>query len=228
MECEFNGYSFCLVQPLSPKQLESLVGLLEQSDTAPVGVLGGRGSLSTGQLPGLGSVVVKHYLRGGILRRFVERHYLRLGKTRPQREFELLEKARALGVNAPRPLGYACRGRVFYQAWIFMREVAEHKRLTELALEEPDAVPPIVKNLACQVIKLVQNRILHVDLHPGNVLVDKQGGVFVVDFDKARYFRGSLLRLRDKYIWRWRRAVIKHGLPDELSEIFCLELKTQR
>ena len=70
-----------------------------------------------------------------------------------------------------------------------------------------------------QISLLIQNNILHVDLHPGNVVVDDQGRVFLVDFDKGRIYSGSKTDLRDRYIARWRRAIIKHRLPMMLNDI---------
>lgn len=52
----------------------------------------------------------------------------------------------------------------------------------------------------------------------GNVLVYPEQSVYLIDFDKARHFKGSASDLRKAYICRWRRAVIKHGLPEVLSE----------
>jgi aminoglycoside phosphotransferase (APT) family kinase protein len=106
---------------------------------------------------------------------------------------------------------------------------------------------------------LILNGIKHVDLHPGNVLVDGTGQVFLLDFDKAFFILNDenspfllslkeqahapdsqnmlssreimrevlfLRRLRDFYLRRWRRAVIKHGLPDYVSETMCLRLRS--
>jgi hypothetical protein len=49
--------------------------------------------------------------------------------------------------------------------------------------------------------------------------------VHVVDFDNARPFDGSERDLRDQYLRRWRRAVIKHNLPETLSELMAMELR---
>jgi predicted unusual protein kinase regulating ubiquinone biosynthesis (AarF/ABC1/UbiB family) len=80
------------------------------------------------------------------------------------------------------------------------------------------------KDLIDQVSTLIQNNIFHVDLHPGNVLVGRGGRVFLLDFDKARIARGNKNKLRDHYLSRWQRAVIKHGLPDMLSEMLAAGL----
>ncbi len=66
---------------------------------------------------------------------------------------------------------------------------------------------------------LINNNIHHVDLHPGNVLVDIDNNVFIIDFDKAHYFSKSKKKLKKKYFYRWKRAIIKHGLPHMLNEI---------
>jgi 3-deoxy-D-manno-octulosonic acid kinase len=64
-----------------------------------------------------------------------------------------------------------------------------------------------------------------VDLHPGNVLVDSNSRVYLIDFDKARYSYLNKDKLRVKYISRWRRAVIKHRLPESLWEMMSSELR---
>ena len=59
-------------------------------------MLGGRTSLTPAKLNGIGSVVIKHYRRGGLLRYFIKQRYLKLGKTRAQIEFKLLQVVRNL------------------------------------------------------------------------------------------------------------------------------------
>jgi len=66
--------------------------------------------------------------------------------------------------------------------------------------------------VSSQVSALIEHGILHVDLHPGNVLVNPEGRLFLIDFDKARLYKNSR-GLKDKYLRRWRRAVDKHDLP---------------
>ena len=70
-----------------------------------------------------------------------------------------------------------------------------------------------------QISKLIEHRILHIDLHPGNVIVDDKGRALIIDFDKGRFFNGSRDKLRNLYLQRWQRAVSKHGLPAMLNEM---------
>ena len=227
IEVEEQGYKLRLKWQLTPQQLDDLVSLIRQPGQRPSVVLGGRGGVRSSELKDFGRVVVKEYRRGGFLAHFVRNRYVHWGRIRSWREFELLDQARSRGIRVVEPLGWASRGEWLYRAWLFTREVEHHRTLADLASRGDIRVSEYTERFAIEVMKLVQNRILHVDLHPGNVLVDPAGQVWLVDFDKAREFSGDPKDLCDQYIIRWRRAVIKHALPDELSEIVCMHLRKQ-
>lgn len=173
---------------------------------------------------GIGRVVVKHYLRGGLLRYFLRRTYLRSGDYRSKHEFLMLSTVREFGISAPRPIAYGVEGGIFYRTWLVLSELEGVTALADLdgAGERFEAA---MEQLVIQVERLIENRVFHIDLHPGNVVIDNSGQLFILDFDKARMFNGSLNDLRDRYLRRWRRSVIKHGLPESFSEIFCSRLR---
>ena len=106
------GSSLNLAEP----QLRTLAGSFQAPGPAGGAALDGRTCASRLQLDGIGSVVIKHYRRGGLLRHLVKRRYLKFGKTRAQREFELLNTVATLGVSVPQPVAYAHKGCLFYQA----------------------------------------------------------------------------------------------------------------
>jgi 3-deoxy-D-manno-octulosonic acid kinase len=176
----------------------------------------------------------------------------------------MLLRVRGLGVSAPEPIIFAYKGSFLYKAWLVTREVERSQSLFHLAQEGSlkgglDAVA-ITEKVAELVIRLIMSGVKHVDLHPGNVLVDEHGDVFLIDFDKAQILstlaNSSFLRsvqashsmcdpggalpvpapamreisqlraLRDFYLRRWRRAVIKHHLPESIAEVMCLKLKS--
>lgn len=222
---DIGGYRFALTQALSPTQGAALLKLIEQPCQSQRSTLNGRRSASYGELPGFGRVVVKHYNRGGIFGRLVRNLYIRWGKTRSQTEFEVLNRAHEVGVVVPEPVAYAHRGLFFYRAWLVMREVEQHESLAQMSLRDEDRARHFTELLADQIALLVEAKIYHVDLHPGNVLVDREGKMYLIDFDKAREFTGSKNDLRDEYLVRWRRAVIKHNLPDYLCEILSASLR---
>jgi 3-deoxy-D-manno-octulosonic acid kinase len=148
----------------------------------------------------------------------VKRRYLKWGKTRCQIEYELLHKVRNLGVSAPEPIVYAFRGGLFYKGWLVTREIKEKQTLAELSCADEQRAHIVMKDVINQVFTLINNNIFHVDLHPGNVLVDSGGRVFLLDFDRARLSQWDKNKLRDHYLIRWRRAVMKHRLPKMLCE----------
>jgi 3-deoxy-D-manno-octulosonic acid kinase len=152
--------------------------------------------------------------------------FLGVGRSRSQIEFEMLETVRSYGVNAPMPLGVIKRGAVFYSNWLVMQEVSNARTLVEVQTGDGEETHRAMTGLAGQLALLIRHRVLHVDLHPGNVLVSPDGAVHIVDFDKAYFFRGGAQALRDLYLRRWRRAVIKHGLSPVLSEMMSLALRS--
>jgi 3-deoxy-D-manno-octulosonic acid kinase len=61
-----------------------------------------------------------------------------------------------------------------------------------------------------------------VDLHPGNILLDGNNTIFIIDFDKAYRYSKSKTQLARAYQNRWTRAVHKYKLPERL---LALELE---
>jgi 3-deoxy-D-manno-octulosonic acid kinase len=170
-------------------------------------------------------VVVKHYKRGGLWGRLVRRRYLKLGKSRSQLEFELLHKARDLGISVPEPLLYANRGRLIYRAWLVTRQIKQPLSLARLSLNDEKRTRQVMASVIDQISRLIDHGIWHVDLHPGNVVIDQNDRVFLLDFDKGSLHQGNKIKLRNRYIHRWQRAVSKHKLPKMLCEMLQAELQ---
>ena len=220
----YNAYHIGAAGPLSESQLAQLTGQFGMIGAPEKGVLSGRNAVNRIDLPGVGNVVVKQFARGGMLRHINRWTYVKSGKTRAQAEFELLAKLRELGVNAPEPVAYAFRGRLFYHAWLITREIEAVQSLAEVALAEPNRIYQLLPAVVTQIRRLIQNRIHHVDMHPGNVLVGPTDEIYLIDFDKAGISRLSSQKLALKYGRRWHRAVVKHQLPDALSTTFQEQL----
>jgi len=214
-----DSYHFGFSLNLTDSQLRSLTGFFHHSDSIGVSLLGGRTSVTPAKLDGIGSVVIKHYRRGGLMRYFIKHRYLKFGKTRAQREFELLVIVGSLGINVPQPIAYAHRSRLFYRAWLVTREIHQPLSLARLSLQDEKKTRTTMQAVIEQISSLIQNDILHVDLHPGNVVVDAVGKVYLLDFDKGSVYHGNRQKLKNRYLTRWQRAVSKHGLPEILTEM---------
>lgn len=190
------------------------------------GVLGGRIGVSTLEVDDLGMIVIKPYRRGGLFGLCNKEWYLRTGgPTRAAEEFRLLSEVRALGVNAPEPLGWVSQGGVVYRAWLMMRELQGTRTIAEISRSDEERLADLIPSVVDQIARLIEHRVFHIDLHPGNAVVDQAGVVHLIDFDKAVRFRGSAEELRDRYLTRWRRAVIKHQLPEVLCELMAVGLR---
>ncbi len=195
-------------------------------ENAPKGTLAGRGYAGVKELPSIGRVFVKQYAHGGLLRKITGGKFLCGGLSRSRAEFDMLEQVREFGVNAPRPLICVTKGSFFYETWLMMEEIENSRNLVEVSKQDIDLLHDSMRKVAEQVLLLIQHKVFHVDLHPGNVLISDNGDVHIVDFDKARLFSGSAQKLRELYLRRWRRAVIKHELTPVLTELMSLSLRS--
>ena len=224
------GPYLCALNPSYPQESDQLARIITACENTPEApeispTVVGRRAITTLDLGGVGKVVVKHYQRGGLFKLVMKRSYLRISRSRAQDEFEYLARVRALGVSAPEPVGFVTRGGIFYRNWLLTREIPEAISLADWAARNGENLRVLSDKVIEQVGILIEARILHVDLHPGNVILDREQQLWLLDFDKAAQFKGKLNILRDMYLVRWRRAVLKHGLPEKLSEYVALGLR---
>ena len=218
----YNKYQFGAVSALTEQQMHQMIDCFETPGVSSQDVLEGRASVSTIDLKNIGRVVVRNYRRGGLLRHFNKKTYLKLCDYRCRSEFELLQHLEKIGICVPHPVAFAYQcilSTFFYRAWLITKEISNACTLAHLSVTVPDRIRPVMNNLTRQISVLLENHIHHVDLHPGNVLVDAADRVFIIDFDKARTNQKNHLRLRKKYRERWQRAVLKYNLPSILNEI---------
>ena len=133
---KIGAYIFGSSALLNDRQLEQLAQHFKQQPQPAESTLEGRSAYTIVQIDGIGSVAIKSYTRGGWIRYLIKRRYLKLGKTRAQIEFELLQVVRNLGINAPEPVAYAHSGHMFYQAWLVSRAIKDPQSLALLSLKD--------------------------------------------------------------------------------------------
>ncbi|NYT69537.1 3-deoxy-D-manno-octulosonic acid kinase [Pusillimonas noertemannii] len=159
--------------------------------------VGGRQSawFVSGEVP---AAVLRHYRRGGLAARVSRDRYLWTGEssTRSFAEFRILQLLHGQGLRVPAPLaGAYWRAGPFYRAAILIERIPQVRTLAE-ALEAPQAV-------AQAIFAMHEAEVWHADLNAYNILLDKAGLAWLIDFDRARHGpvglqarRSNLLRLR--------------------------------
>jgi 3-deoxy-D-manno-octulosonic acid kinase len=216
---QYNDYCFGTASNLTNLHFKKLIHLFQQPSKPESSILGGRTSIIETCLEPIGDVVIKQYKRGGLVRFFIKETYLKLGNVRCKIEYEQLNHARQLGINAPKPIAYAYKGGSFYKGWLVTEKIHNQQTLVKLAMADLPKAEKASMKLLDQISKMIDNRIFHKDLHPGNVLVTDTDKIYIIDFDKACIFNGSKQQLTSRYIKRWKRSISKYQLPDILSEI---------
>jgi serine/threonine-protein kinase RIO1 len=217
-----HGYHLGACQTLSPPQLHQLQLVFGKPPSSPGDVLAGRQSVTITHLEDIGSVAVKHYARGGLIRHVNHSTYANWPQSRGEKEFRWLDVVRQIGLTAPRPIAFASTGRFIGQCWLVTTAIPRHWSLIQISQQHDDRRQAIYGKLTIQIQTLIRHGIWHRDLHPGNVLVDENGTPHIIDYDKARYLKNRRL-LTAKYIKRWARAMAKYHLPPELQQVMTLE-----
>lgn len=216
----FQGYRFGMEQKLSDNHLIQLIGMLQEDGNRPASVLEGRTAVRFEGLADIGQVAVKSFCRGGFVSRLVKKSYLNVGKSRGQKEFETLLMMRSTGFQVPEPVAWVDHGSLFCRTWLISRKVDAAVSLAALADQDKQSSLAALDTVNDMIEKMIAHHILHVDLHPGNILVTDTGNIFIVDFDKAKIYKRPRSDLYRRYDERWQRAIKKHHLPSWMGEKF--------
>ena len=211
------GFRLGFIGDGSPEHLDKLVEFLRQPTVAESDPLNGRVLAKVVELPDWGSVVIKAYVRGGWMRYISHRRHLRSRESRAKKEFQLLQTLHDEGFPVPQPLAWAERGTLFVHKWLILTEVPEAQTLAQIARNDPDRARDVLPRVRELIRELIERRVHHVDLHPGNVLIDAESEVHLIDFDKGAVVTYTADDLRERYHRRWNRAIAKHDLPEVLQ-----------
>ena len=203
--------------PLGDESRDQFIDHLRKPASASTDPLRGRAQVDFLHLPEWGNLVVKHYMRGGLMRHFSQRHHFRGRASRGELEFRTLQSLHAAGLPVPQPLGWAESGRLLVQTWLFLTEIPRANTLAQIAQDDTAQAVSLLPEVGRLIDLLVDQEIHHVDLHPGNILVDEQQKLYLIDFDKAAHVANEGSELRDRHYRRWNRAIAKHQLPSNLN-----------
>ena len=144
---------------------------------------GGRGSAWFVPTPA-GDAVLKHYLRGGLLAKFVHENYFYRGAahSRGLKEFALLQKLSTLGLPVPKPLAAFCqRGLFSYRAALVTERLQNVYSLVSAVQKSNAPWQALGETLA----RFHKAGAHHSDLNANNILLNQQDEVFIIDWDKC-------------------------------------------
>ena len=193
----------------------------------------GRGKVAVFNIDGVGKIVLRQYLRGGWLRKFVKETFLNLKSyPRPIAELHVLQYLFEKGVNVPYPVGVILRRKffgLFYKGFIATTLVEGTENFLDMLnsnrLNEKEA-QHLASLSGQEAGKMLALNVFHPDLHLGNVLIQtviKTEGentmlgtkAWLIDFDKAFVFaKDKIKEYQKKTLSRWTRSAEKHGVAD--------------
>lgn len=132
--------------------------------------------------------VLRHYRRGGFIARFVEDSYLWTGanRTRAFREWRLLARLIGFGLPVPHPVAARIvRSGLIYRADLITVRITDAVPLSTLvARRELDAAT--LRAVGRCIAGFHRAGVWHADLNAHNIQIDRQGRVYLLDFDRGR------------------------------------------
>jgi 3-deoxy-D-manno-octulosonic acid kinase len=181
-------YDADLLRKASPAAIESLFDLEHwRAQGALDAVAGGRGTVAFIRRAE-GDWVLRHYRRGGLIARVVSDRYAWTGaaRTRSFAEWRLLAQLRAWELPVPEPVAarYLRRG-LAYRADLLTSVIPDVTTLARL-VGEARVEPQTWRQVGATIARLHERGVHHADLNAHNVLIDRSGAVFVIDFDRGR------------------------------------------
>jgi 3-deoxy-D-manno-octulosonic acid kinase len=152
--------------------------------------------------------LLRHYLRGGMAAALSADRYLWLGeaRTRPLAELMLTLRLHADGLPVPRPVAvrYERHGPV-YTADIITDYLPDTRTLAAV-LADIDLPLPVWADIGRTIRRFHEWGLDHADLNAHNILLNRDGEVFLIDFDKAGLRRRPGI-WRDANLARLRRSL---------------------
>lgn len=144
-------------------------------------------------------LLLKQYRRGGMIRFVSQDQYIWRGfeRTRAVRELRLLAKLYSQGLPVPRPVG--CRIQrhqsgqslslpALYRAYLLSEYLPDCHGLHQRIKSESDSDCDKIKwqDIGQCLARFRRAGVFHADLNLSNILTDKSGNNYLIDFDRGR------------------------------------------
>lgn len=191
-----------------------------RSRQALTGEATGRGSAWFLDSP-FGALVLRQYLRGGLAAKVSRRHYFytKVSRSRPFREFNILAELSETGLPVPRPVAAICEFHGLTSSGVILMEAIPSSRTLADVLSADQSSMERTWHAVGHCIRQFHNAgVWHADLNARNILVDNEYRVFLIDFDRARYMRGKLVKAGGN-LKRLKRSLIKLWPSESIADL---------
>ena len=156
--------------------------------------------------------VLRRFYRGGLLSKWVEDSYFFLGirRTRAYRELNMLREMRRMDLPVPQPVALMIKKKgLVYRASIIIRLIKKSQDLFHIlrkrALTDSEWVA-----VGALIRRFHDKGVYHSDLNIHNILMNKKGEMWLIDFDKGRFVEPNASNLEGN-LSRLKRSLIKES-----------------
>ena len=192
-----------------------------KSRKALTGEAVGRGSAWFIDAP-FGPVVLRQYLRGGWVAKFIRQSYFftTVARSRPFREYHLLAALYELGLPVPQPVAAICEHHGIRSTGAIMTvRLSSVQTLADILpgnIGAPEYPEGFWKSIGKCIRRFHDAGVWHADLNARNILIDAGQQVFLIDFDKAQFTPGKVVNGKGN-LERFKRSLSKLWPTGELS-----------
>lgn len=172
-------------------------------------------------------LVLRHYLRGGLMSRLSKDNYLfkNIQNCRSISEFDILLELDKRSLPVPRPIAAQVRRLgLCYQADLITQKIPSASDLVQV-LREPQS-DAFYQEMGETVASFHLAGVFHADLNIQNILYDKNKKFWLIDFDKAKLLEPHR-RWQQKNLDRLKRSfekeVIRHKIQWQTDNWIALE-----
>jgi 3-deoxy-D-manno-octulosonic acid kinase len=168
--------------------------------------------------------VLRQYLRGGWVAKISRRSYFFTSvlRSRPVSEFLLLAGLYDLELPVPRPVAALCEFHGFVSSGSIMTMRIPSARTLADFLPVKNGSDENVTGLWQRIGRCIRRfhdaGVWHADLNARNILLDAEYQVFLIDFDRARYTPGTVVKGQGN-LKRLKRSLEKLWPTGELSSL---------
>lgn len=167
-------------------------------------------------------LVLRHYLRGGLIRKLSRDHYIFTGwqSSRSIAEYDILCKLHTLDLPVPRPAAaQTVRGGLFYQAVILIERIPDAQDLVQALQTRKSA--DFYQMLGRTIARFHTHGVFHADLNIQNILHDQRGKFWLIDFDRARLVAPQVKWQKDnmnRLLRSFHKEQQRHGIKWQDSD----------